>query len=134
MITVEYDDPMEELEKEIEKFENKIQTIMELGGEAYISTARQNGSYQDRTGNLRSANSYVVRKKGQPVREVIGKPQTAKLISEEPSNADFALIGGNGMEYASHVESKGFDVASSGQLAAERVIEEEFRKLESEKP
>jgi len=138
MISVEFDDPTEELAKEIEKLENKVQTMMELAGEKYITEARQNGSkvksYEDRTGNLRNSNSYVVRKNGQPVREVIGRPETAKLINEEPSDAAFALICGAGMEYASFVEAKGFDVVSSAQLATERFVEEELRKLDDEKP
>jgi len=137
MITVEFDDPTEELDKEIKKLEDKLQTMLELAGEKYISEARQNGAkvktYEDRTGNLRNANSYVVKKKGQTVREVIGRPETARLISEDPSDADLSLTCGDGMEYASFVEAKGFDVVSSAQLATERFVTEELQKLDNEK-
>jgi len=71
-----------------------------LIGDEAVQYAIENGSYKNRTGHLRASNY---------------------------SNADEEGLGiGNSAEYASFVESKGFDVVSGAALYAEKQLKEEF--------
>lgn len=71
----------------------------EIGVEA-VEYAKDNGNYQDHTGLLRKSNDSEVDKQG--------------------------LLLKNETDYASYVESKGFDVLSSTALFAEKKLKEEF--------
>jgi nitric oxide synthase oxygenase domain/subunit len=95
-------------------------------GEHYINTSKRNGSYKDRTTNLRNANSYSVKHRGVTVIESIGRPKTAELFEKNKSDAELELEVGNGMEYASYVEGKGYDVCSSAFMGVESEIREKF--------
>lgn len=79
--------------------------MIDVGDEA-INYAKQNGNYQDLTGHLRASNDYDVDETG----------LTLKNEAESPK----------GHNYASNVESKGFDVLSSAALYAEKRLKEEF--------
>lgn len=126
MISVEVniDEIEEEYTKEREKIERKIETVMQVAGEEYVGTARRNGSYQDRTGQLRSAPGYRVYKKAFVAVNASPNADTAALIDSEQYEADMTLVAANGKDYATYVEAKGFDVASSAELATERKITE----------
>ena len=71
----------------------------DMGVEA-VEYARDNGNYQDHTGLLRKSNDFEVDEQG--------------------------LLLKNETEYASYVESKGFDVLSGTALFAEKKLKEEF--------
>lgn len=71
----------------------------EIGVEA-VEYAKDNGNYQDHTGLLRKSNDSEVDKQG--------------------------LLLKNETDYASYVESKGFDVLSGTALFAEKKLKEEF--------
>ena len=73
----------------------------ETGVEA-VEYAKDNGNYQDHTGLLRKSNDSEVDKQG--------------------------LLLKNETDYASYVESKGFDVLSGAALNAEKRLKEEFEK------
>ena len=73
----------------------------EIGVEA-VEYAKDNGNYQDHTGLLRKSNDSEVDKQG--------------------------LLLKNETDYASYVESKGFDVLSGAALYAEKRLKEEFEK------
>lgn len=126
MISVEIDIESieEEYYKERDRIERKIETIMQVAGEEYIGTARRNGSYRDRTGQLRSAPGYKVYKKDSVAVNASPNADTAALIDSEQHQADMTLVVANGKGYATYVEAKGFDVASSAELATERKITE----------
>jgi len=55
------------LQEKIAKYEEKIVRILRNVGEKCINEAREYGSYQDRTGNLRSSIGYIVLKDGKPI-------------------------------------------------------------------
>lgn len=82
------------------KGEWEVQKKMIDVGEESVGYAEENGNYQDHTLTLRTSNIYDVEKD--------------KLILE------------NTAEYASHVESKGYDVLSGAALFAEKRLKEEF--------
>lgn len=76
---------------------NKVEEI----GQESEQYAKDHGSYQDRTGNLRSRNGHNV-----------------------DENESLELT--NDADYASYVESKGFDVLSGAALYAQKRLKEEF--------
>lgn len=75
--------------------------MIDVGDEA-VKYAKEHGDYQDHTLTLRTSNDYDVDKDGLTLK--------------------------NEAEYASFVESKGYDVLSSAALYAEKQLKEEFEK------
>lgn len=91
----------EEGEWEVEK------KMIDAGDEA-VSYAEEHGDYQDHTLILRASNKYDVDKDGLTLYNDATAP--------------------NGYQYASKVESKGYDVLSGAALHAEKRLKEEFEK------
>lgn len=102
-------------------------------GESCIREARENGSYMDQTGNLRSSIGYAVVVDGQIVQTKIsaqvmngvdGKGAAtaflSRLSSEYPSGIYLIVVAG--MNYASYVEERGKNVLTSAELLAERLV------------
>ena len=79
---------------------NVQKKVIDIGEDAVIY-AEQHGNYQDHTFNLRHSNDYNV-------------------------DEDCSLELTNSAEYASYVESKGYDVLSGASLYAEKKLQEEF--------
>lgn len=77
----------------------ELDSIIDSVGQEAVDYAKQNGSYQNRTGELRKSN-------------------VAKV--------DKGLVLENSKEYASYVEAKGFDVLSGAILYAHKRLEEEI--------
>lgn len=75
--------------------------MIDVGDEA-VKYAEENGNYQDHTLTLRTSNDYDV--------------------------DESVLTLKNEAEYASFVESNGYDVASGAALFAEKRLKEEFEK------
>lgn len=104
-------------------------------GEECIRIARENGSYNDITGNLRSSIGYVILVDGQPVKTGNSKQYNGKEGSGEagPPAAEallamlqskfpwgVVLIVCAGMKYAAYVEAVHHkDVLTSAELKAE---------------
>jgi hypothetical protein len=98
-------------------------------GEQFVTDARLNGTYKDRTGNLRSSIGYIVLKNGEQysqggfvqVKTGVQGTGTGKNILNEASlkfPKGYVLIVVAGMSYAAAVESKGRDVLTgSSQIA-----------------
>lgn len=76
----------------------ELDSIMDSVGQEAVDYAKENGSYQDRTGELRKSNIAKV---------------------------DKGLVLENSQEYASYVEAKGFEVLSGAALYAHKRLEEE---------
>lgn len=74
--------------------------MIDVGDEA-VKHAEENGNYQDHTLTLRTSNDYDVDESGLTLK--------------------------NEAEYASFVESKGYDVASGAALYAEKRLREEIQ-------
>lgn len=114
-------------------------------GEECIKIARENGSYKDRTGNLRSSIGYVVLVDGKPV--VYGQPK--QYSGEEGDGSAGApaadallkklqakftwgvvLIVCAGMNYAAYVEAIHHkDVLTSAELKAEQLAKKLLKGL-----
>lgn len=103
--------------------------LSEVGREA-TRNARINGTYQNRTGNLRNANGGCVVKDGKIVDIWVdsdGKHPDAVKATENlliyARKEKDGLYLCNGMDYASYVESKNYEVIlTHGLLYAERQL------------
>lgn len=105
-------------------------------GEECIRIARQSGSYDDNTGNLRSSIGYVILRDGVPV--IKGSPQQYKNGTEGAKAAEtlletlrakfpkgIVLIVCAGMKYAVYVEEIHHrDVLASAELKAQSLIKQ----------
>ena len=79
---------------------SEVKAVEEKVGKEAVNYAIEHGSYQNRTGTLRKSNKYSVE--------------------------DDGLVIRNDAEYASYVESKGYEVLTGAALFAERRLKEEI--------
>ena len=129
------------LQEKIAKYEEKIVRILRFVGEKCINEAREYGSYQDRTGNLRSS---IVLKEGKPIEkggftptergteggkngQKEGEAFINKVTSQYPKG--FVLVVVAGMKYASYVEARNYNVLTSAELLAEREVPKLLKAL-----
>lgn len=106
--------------------------LSEVGREA-CRLAQQDGNYQNRTGNLRNGNGYCVVRDGEVVKmevltdgshpEAVQQTENLLLYSNKPEDG---LYLANGMDYASFVESRGYEVLISKKLYAARQIKKKL--------
>jgi len=80
--------------------------------------------YKNRTHNLRNANAYRIYIDGKPFIESEMRPETNILFQEKMIPEGVQLIVGNGMNYATYVERREYNVVSSGFALVIRMIEE----------
>lgn len=109
-------------------------------GEQALNQARSTNSYKDQTGNLRSSIGYVVAVDGEVVQsssfEVIkdgadgsrdGKSYALDLVKQFPEGIVLIVVAG--MNYASYVSAKGYDVLDSSEVLADRLVPEILKQL-----
>lgn len=128
------------LEEQIQRIEQ--QTIYNLSyvGEQCLNEARNNGSYLDRTHNLRSSTGYVIVKDGKIVKmgdftPIKGGNEGAQggaafarqLVKEFPSGIVLIVVAG--MNYAAHVSARGYNVLDSAELLAEQLVPSLMKQL-----
>jgi hypothetical protein len=80
---------------------SEVKAVEEKVGKEAVNYAIEHGSYQNRTGTLRKSNKYSVE--------------------------DDGLVIRNDAEYASYVESRGYEVSTGAALLAERRLKEEIK-------
>lgn len=111
---------LEELVREAEKIQQLIIEALKDAGERFVDACRTQpgdhaaGFYQDVTGNLRHSSEYFIFHNGELIKGG-GSDFTAQNradIQDIINPKGFQLIGMAGMNYATHVESKGYNVAS----------------------
>lgn len=114
-------------------------------GETFVKNARENGQYNDITGNLRNSIGYVVLRDGvqlyQDFRRAakVGKGSGKKdgvnaardLAFEIAQNfpRGYVLIVVAGMEYAAAVESRGKDVLTASSIIAKNDLQNAIKSL-----
>lgn len=99
-------------------------------GEAALKAAREKGSfkdYTDRSGNLRNSTGYVVAIGGKIAATAgfdksEGLPFAKELATT--TDADGVLVVCAGMNYATYVSARGYDVLDSAELEAQRMANE----------
>ena len=94
------------------------------GAKAYELTM-QSKTFRNKTGNLSASIGYTVTRDGRTVAEGGFKG------SSEGASKGCSLAGTEdglhfvaGMDYASHVEAKGYDVNTAGELLLDRYVEQ----------
>lgn len=133
--------PPAQIDQYIDDFTNNDEAVIETFryiGEQCANNAKENGSYTDRSGHLRASVGYVVSKNGNVILSGCfgndddggneGKEFAAKVVSTYHSEG-IALVVVAGKNYASAVEAKNFNVISSAELVAERMIPQLMAKL-----
>ena len=117
---------------ETAKIERGVVRIMERCGEEFVTDAKNalnisssafpKGNYKDQTANLRSSISYFILKDDEIVKYSLldgtleGMSAAYDTLGQIPPKDGFRLIGVAGMDYASSLESKGYNVISSQQM------------------
>jgi len=111
---------MRDIEKQAERLYEKILNSFIYSGEEFVGNARSQmqdhamGTYKDVTTNLRSSIQYFVFHNGELVKagESDFSASNRSAIQDFINPKGFQLIGIAGMNYASHVETKGYNVIS----------------------
>ena len=114
-----------DLKKAKAQLKKEVTNDMRIAGDLYLNVAVTKGSYQNRTGNLRSSNAYAITNDGKVIEEKVANTfsktdaqKYALRAIQNASKAGDSLILVNGMPYASYVEKRGFDVSSMAYLQA----------------
>ena len=122
-IKTKYD--FSDLKKAKAQLKKEVTNDMRIAGDLYLNVAVTKGSYQNRTGNLRSSNAYAITNDGKVIEEKVANTfsktdaqKYALRAIQNASKAGDSLILVNGMPYASYVEKRGFDVSSMAYLQA----------------
>lgn len=133
------------LENRKRQLERAIQFNLQRIGEEFVKNCRDNDTYKDRTGNLRSSIGYVILHNGKQIKrnfKIIegpdgdgkeGSREAKKLISAVMKDfpVGWVLIGVAGMDYAAAVEAKGYDVISNGAIQAENDLKAAVRRIKT---
>ena len=120
------------IQDRMDRIENAVVEQLKFIGNDFVTNARNNGTYTDQTGNLRSSIGYLILKNGLQLTQSgfeqikTGSEGTAKgkaFLQEVAAKfpTGIVLIVVAGMDYAAAVESKGRDVltGSSPQAIAD---------------
>lgn len=112
---------IDNIDKEEDELEDAYYDELVKIGQGCIRVAQYSGAYKNHTFRLRSAPGYCVVRDGEIYKMEVGstkfnKPEAIRqtesilIYSEKPEDG---LYLADGMEYASYVESKGYDVMDS---------------------
>lgn len=115
------------LERGAAQIHDGIIKIFRYVGEQFVSDARDNlnisgafhkGDYQDQTTNLRSSIGYFVFHNGVVITADMDGSMTGMMSAQDAAanvtqGQGYELIGVAGMDYASAVESRGYNVITS---------------------
>lgn len=128
----------EQTTREINALVRELQIIGEqVVTEARVGAKKFGKDYLTQTGNLRSSIGYVITLDGQPVTESSfhpvagsesgkegadkGREFAREVASELPG---LAIVVVAGMNYASYVHNKGYDVLDSAELVAKQLMDD----------
>lgn len=113
---------------------NVKEAIVEAGEEA-VQYQKQESDYLNHTFDLRNAPGYAVTIDGEEVARNVpadgehgeAEAKTNKTL-DKADKSGTGLILADGMEYASFVSAKGYDVLDSGLLHADKVLNQKTGK------
>lgn len=123
-----------------ERVENATVYYFSYMGEKLAKYAKEMHSYTDRTGNLTNSIGYAVVKGGKIINTggMMGsceaKAASLQVLQEmmDRINHQFALIIIAGMEYASYVEAKGYNVIMPAELKAKAEMPAVIQRIKLE--
>lgn len=123
-------------EQYIEKVKQQIIAILMRRGEQFVTECREQDTFEDQTGNLRSSIGYFIFEGNELVEksfggsEIEGQDAADTLVADIPKKEGvFYLIGVAGMNYAAAVESKGYNVISNQTLLILPLIEKDMHRI-----
>lgn len=128
--------------------QNVIEALIWMGAEC-VKDAKSNGSYTDRTGNLRNSIGFVIFENGAILHEYFEDTAKGEMkvwdgsieqIDPLKTGRDLAISVGSdyqgmalvvvaGMKYAICVEAKGYNVLTSAELLANTELPKLFEAL-----
>lgn len=129
------------------QYEERVTSViirtLQYVGEKCITEAREGGTYQDQTGNLRSSIGYAIVKDGVVVNSTMSQKIAGTKTSEDNGNqigSDYlkkiskeyqgiSLIVVAGMRYAAYVESRGYNVLTSSEILADQLVPQLLKQL-----
>lgn len=126
-----------------------IETVMQFIGEECVSIAREQGTYNDITGNLRNSVGYVLVRNGDIICKNFEERVASKVVdaangkgilqgqalAEELAKRftkGYALIVVAGMHYAHYVESLNKDVLDSAERYAQQRVPKLMQMLKTQ--
>lgn len=110
---------LDSIKKKMEEVEKRIEVALKYAGEMFVKECREQpqghdlGYYNDRTANLRNSIGYYIFHNGELTHDGSGMVHAAENVQEIARLVDskgWNLIGIAGMNYASYVEAKGYNV------------------------
>lgn len=117
----------------IKQIDERSDAVLTEVGRDACRLAQNDGNYQNRTGNLRNGNGFCIVRDGEVVKmevltdgahpEAVQQTENLLLYSNKPEDG---LYLANGMDYASFVESRGYEVLMSKKLYAARQIKKKL--------
>lgn len=125
-----YSDIERAVNAELINIERGVLAILQRVGEEFVRDARMGidinsgafpkGDYTDQTANLRSSIGYFILRDGNVVTENLSGTSkgvsAARAVLAKVGKEGYSIVGVAGMEYASHLESMGYNVISSQNL------------------
>lgn len=114
--------------------EQAIISRMARVGEQFVNDAKSQQTYQDRSGNLRSSVGYFILKGNRLLDwKLVGNSKgveaSKELLSSLPKSDAIRLIGVAGMDYASLVEARGFNVITLQSMVAIDELDKQLKQL-----
>jgi hypothetical protein len=114
----------------------KVTTVLSYFGEQTVNEARKCGDYRDRTGNLRHSISYIVRDRvnKQLKFDFPERSEPRRAVDEAVNSVnqrDIDLVCVAGMQYAAHVEARGYTVLTEyvpGKTEIEKMIKQVVKR------
>jgi len=112
---------MKDVQKQTDMIYEKVLNSFTMAGEQFVADAREQGQshemgqYKDVTTNLRNSIDYYIFHNGELVsggKTAQNQTELKAIIQDIIKPKGFQLIGIAGQNYASHVESKGYNVIS----------------------
>lgn len=125
-----YSDIERAVNAELINIERGVLAILQRVGEEFVRDARMGidinsgafpkGDYTDQTANLRSSIGYFILRDGNVVTENLSGTSkgvsAARAVLTKVGKKGYSIVGVAGMEYASYLESMGYNVISSQNL------------------
>lgn len=148
-LKVNYKAAMTESQQQVIRVERVMLNRMKRDAEAFVTNARlavnidsgsfPKGDYTNQTKNLRNSIGYVIYKDGVPIKEdLVGVGEGASAarlaLAQVPSKTGYVLVGIAGMNYASYLESLGYNVITSQGIILIQDLHKSLKKLEKKTP
>ncbi len=125
-----------EIEKALSNVDKAIIEMLKNRGEDFVTEARSQRTWKDRTTNLRSSIGFFIfygdkMIEGNVEGTAEGQSEARSTVASiDKSDGTYYLFGIAGMEYAAAVESKGYNVITEQSITILPLIEGDMKKLE----